>query len=198
MNSQRILRGGCPALTLNGLTGSGCGSVGVTARGVFTQSRILFPVYYWVWGGGWGNALEGYSPSGRGGERKAGLQRGVGFSPPETISKVWSPHSESIPHLRSVDSGARAATGAPISSAAQQPNSRASCTNSITAPGQPLPAPSSSVAPASDVTGAPAVTPWVARQTGAPRLLSAVEDLRVSVSSRVVPLSEDERGVEKR
>lgn len=45
--------------------------------------------------------------------------RGGVLTPGDSISRVGSPHSRSGPHLRSVDSRARAATGTPISSAAQ-------------------------------------------------------------------------------
>ena len=106
------------------------------------------------------SALKGYFHWGRGARgRWRVLDEDVGLIPGDSISRVGSPHSQSGSHLRSVDSGTRAATGTSISSAAQQPSSRACCANSMTVTRPLPPAPSSSVASFSDVTHAPEVTP---------------------------------------
>lgn len=135
-------------------------------------------------------ALKGHPHRGRGREGRG--SHGPRPSPGRGVLLT-----RSVPHLRSVDSGARAATGAPISSVAQQPSSRASRINSMPAPQRQPPAPASSAAPASDVTSAPEVTlpPGGRGSPGSSAALSGCVSLARPVW---VALSEDEAGVEKR
>lgn len=112
---------------LGGLTGSGC-SVRVT--------QIQGPLPYYSGVGG--RALRGSHWRGGGGRR---LQPRWGSHSRRPSLQDEASSLPSGPHLRSVDSGARAASGASISSAAQQTSFRASCANSMTAPRRRLPRP---------------------------------------------------------
>lgn len=142
-------------------------------------------------------ALKGYFHWGRGG--RGGwrvLDEDVGLIPGDSISRVGSPNSQSGSHLRSVDSGTRAATGTSISSTSQQPSSRACCANSMTVTRPLPPAPSSSAASFSYVTHAPEVTPRSPGRWGIS--CSAGSQSRPIALFRRIPVREDERNLKKR
>lgn len=76
---------------------------------------------------------KGYFHCGRGVREDGAFWMKMWVSSRETPSPGWGvPTPRVASHLRSVDSGTRAATGTSISSAAQQPSSRACCANSMT------------------------------------------------------------------